>query len=338
MFGRSVRIARLLAIARGIVLCGLLMAVGGCSGIQSALDPAGRETQAVAFLFWIMLAGAGLIWSAVVGIALYATRLRPKPHAPRVGRALILGGGVVLPLLVLTGLLVPGLAMIRTLRAPGDATLRITVAGEQWWWRVAYHLPDHAPIISANEIRLPVGQRVELGLTSGDVIHSLWIPALAGKLDMIPGRTNTLVVEPTRTGTFRGVCAEFCGTAHALMAFAVVVMEPAEFEGWLEREAAPAKRPTQEPAATGAALFTALGCGGCHTVRGTMATGSIGPDLTHLSSRRSLGAGVLANDAASLHRWIAATDEIKPEVRMPAYGMLPAPELAALTAYLESLR
>jgi cytochrome c oxidase subunit 2 len=318
--------------------CALAAALGGCSGGQSALDPAGREAQDVAFLFWIMLAGAVVLWAAVVGVAVYAARIRPGQHAEWVGRALILGGGVALPLVVLTGLLVPGLAMIPGLRTPGGEALRVEVAGEQWWWRVAYRRPGKDPVSSANEIRLPLGTRVELELTSPDVIHSFWIPPLAGKVDMIPGRTNRLVVEPTRAGTFRGACAEFCGTSHALMAFAVVVMEPADFDAWLEREAAPAAAPPKGPAARGAALFEALGCGGCHAVRGTPAQGVIGPDLTHVASRQSLGAGILPNDHGSLVRWIAATGEVKPEVRMPAFGMLPRAELEDLARYLGSLR
>jgi cytochrome c oxidase subunit 2 len=317
----------------------LLLALLGCSGAQSALDPAGREAGEVAHLFWIMLAGSVVLWLAVIGIALYATCFRPGPHEEWVGRTLIFGGGVALPLVVLTGLLVPGLAMIPALRVPGGGPLRIEVAGEQWWWRVAYHRPGREPVASANEIRLPAGQRIELVLTSPDVIHSFWIPSIAGKVDMIPGRVNRLAVEPTRTGTFRGVCAEFCGTSHALMAFVVVVMEPAAFDAWLEREAAPAAVPPPEgPAARGQALFGELGCGGCHAVRGTEAKGVIGPDLTHLASRESLAAGILANDHASRLRWIAATGEVKPEARMPAFGMVPTPELEALAAYLGSLR
>ncbi|MEK0084902.1 cytochrome c oxidase subunit II [Benzoatithermus flavus] len=322
---------------RHIFALWLLVAAGGCSGSQSALDPAGREAGDIAFLFWTMVAGGGVLWAAVAGIAVYATRLRPAEHPEWVGRGLILGGGVALPLLVLTGLLVPGLAMLPSLRTPGGP-LRIAVSGEQWWWRVAYHRPGGEPVASANEIRLPRGEQVELVLTSPDVIHSFWIPSLAGKVDMIPGRTNRLVLEPTRTGTFRGACAEFCGTAHALMAFAVVVVEPAEFDAWLDREAAPAAAPSEGPAARGAELFDQLGCGGCHTIRGTRAQGIIGPDLTHIASRRSLGAGILPNDHASLVRWIAATSEVKPEVRMPAFGMLPAAELEALASYLGSLR
>jgi cytochrome c oxidase subunit 2 len=322
----------------GLAACALAVVLGGCGGVQSALDSAGREAQDVAVLFWTMLAGSAVVWLGVVGAAIYATRVRPGPHEERVGRAVILGGGVALPLVVLTGLLVPGLAMIPALRAPPTDPLRVEVSGEQWWWRVAYHRPGMEPVESANEVRLPRGRRVELVLTSPDVIHSFWIPSLAGKVDMIPGRTNRLVLEPTRAGVFRGQCAEFCGTSHALMAFNVVVLEPDAFDAWLAHAAAPAASPPADgPAAAGAKLFVDLGCGGCHTVRGTGAQGVIGPDLTHVGGRESLGAGILPNDHGAFVRWIAATDEVKPDVRMPAFGMLPSAELDALAAYLESL-
>ena len=189
----------------------------------------------------------------------------------------------------------------------------------------------------ANEIRLPVGEPVEFELATRDVIHSFWIPSLGGKMDMIPGRTTRLRLEPTRTGVFRGTCAEFCGASHAYMSFAVVVMEKEEFAAWLAGQRAPARRGHEALAARGEALFQANGCGACHSVRGTSARGVIAPDLTHLGSRETLGAGVLPNEAAALERWIAHPSALKPGVRMPAFGMLPKDDLRALAAYLEAL-
>ena len=313
------------------------MALAGCDGPQSALDPAGREASVIAELFWMMLAGAAVIWLLVVGTAVYATHVRRHPHGETTARRFLLGGGIAVPVIVLGALLAHGLTVMPDLRASGSG-LRIAVAGEQWWWRVAYAPPGGAEVVSANEIRLPVGEATELTLQSRDVIHSFWIPPLGGKIDMIPGRATRLVMEPTRTGTFRGACAEFCGVSHALMAFSVVVMEKDEFAAWLRREARPAAEPTTEQARRGRALFRDVGCGGCHTIRGTAAAGTIGPDLTHIASRRTVGAATLPNDAAALERWIGHTADVKPGVKMPSFGVLGEERVAALAAYLATLR
>lgn len=328
---------------RARTLAGLLAGagvLGGCGGVQSALDPAGMEAERLAALFWAMLAAGAVIWVLVLGLAAYAARRRETPWSQRGASRLILWAGAVLPTALLAVLLFHGLRLMPELRAPGGP-LRVHVEGEQFWWRVRYHAPGGAaPVESANEIVLPRGQRVELSLAAKDVIHSFWVPPLAGKVDMIPGRTNRLVLEPTRLGTFRGACAEFCGASHALMAFTVRVVEPGEFTAWLAREAAPAIRDTAagETARQGEAAFLAQGCGACHSVRGTAARGTIGPDLTHLASRPTLGAGILDNTAANRAAFIARVDEIKPAARMPAYGMLPAAETGAIAAWLGTLR
>jgi cytochrome c oxidase subunit 2 len=308
-----------------------------CAGEQSALDPAGENAERIAELFWIMLGGAAVIWTLVLAAVVYATRVAPDRHGVRIGNALLLWGGLVLPTVVLGGLLTFGLALMAELRAPGDG-LKIAVSGEQWWWRVRYHMPGaDGPVASANEVRLPRGERVEIELTSPDVIHAFWIPSIAGKVDMIPGRVNRLVLEPTRSGTFRGACAEFCGESHALMAFSVVVMEPAEFEAWLAQQAAGADPPATPEAMRGRELFDQVGCGACHAVRGTTAQGTIGPDLTHLAGRATLAAGILPNDRDALVRWITETETIKPGSRMPSFGALPQGHVEAIASYLEGL-
>ncbi|MGH6916308.1 MAG: cytochrome c oxidase subunit II [Geminicoccaceae bacterium] len=307
-----------------------------CSGPQSALDPAGEGAERIAGLFGIMLGGAALIWLLVIGAVVYAIRT-PRRHGERAASALLLWGGLVVPTMLLAGLLTYGLALMADLRAPGDGP-KIAVSGEQWWWRVDYRMPGRdTPVSSANEVRLPQGQRVEIELTSPDVIHAFWIPSIAGKVDMIPGRTNRLVVEPTRTGTFRGACAEFCGESHALMAFSVEVMEPAGFEQWLAQQAEDAVAPATPLAARGQELFEQVGCGACHAVRGTAAQGTIGPDLTHLASRATLAAGILPNEREALVRWITQAETIKPGSHMPSFGALPAEHVEAIAAYLEGL-
>ena len=285
-----------------------------------------------------MTAGGVVIWFAVVGLAVYAT-YSPRAHSLKAANRLIVAGGVVFPTVVLAGLLAYGLAMLPGLTAPPpEGSLRILVTGEQWWWRVRYLPASGDPVDLTNEIRLPIGQPVEFHLESKDVIHSFWIPTLGGKVDMIPGRRTRLTLHPTKAGIYRGVCAEYCGTSHALMSFSVVVQAEDDFAAWLARQAEPAKTPADPLAERGADLFVANGCGACHAVRGTAADGTVGPDLTHVGSRLSLGAGVLPNERDDHRRWISHADELKPKVLMPAFRMLPPADLEALAAYLEGLQ
>ena len=304
---------------------------------QSALDTAGRDAERIAQLFNVMTVGAVLIWAAVVVIAVYAIRSR-QSHSQHAADLLILGGGVALPTVVLGALLAYGLPILPAILTPApEDALRIHVTGKQWWWRVQYMTPQGI-VETANEIRLPVNQRVELQLTSPDVIHSFWVPSIAGKMDLIPGRLTRLALEPTRTGLFRGACAEYCGASHALMAFAVVVVEQGPFEQWLEAQAGPARPPADAIVARGGTTFIASGCTACHTIRGTAAAGVIGPDLTHVGSRMGVGAGTLENDADGFMTWIGETDRIKPGVHMPAFRALARDDLSALGAYLDSLQ
>jgi cytochrome c oxidase subunit 2 len=311
--------------------------VSGCAGPQSALAPAGRDAALIGNLFTVMTVGTFVIWSAVVAIAIYAIRVR-EPHSERTASLLILGGGVAAPAAILGALIAYGMPLVpAVLTGPADTRMAIHVTGKQWWWRVQYEAAG-AVVETANELRLPVGERVELRLSSPDVIHSFWVPSLAGKMDMIPGRQTRLSLEPTRTGTFRGACAEYCGASHALMAFAVVVMERQDFGAWLEAQSREAEPPTDALASRGETAFVANGCTACHTVRGTAAAGQIGPDLTHVGSRLRIGADTLPNEPEALARWIAQTDLVKPGVHMPAFRTLDADSLSALAAYLRSLR
>ena len=306
--------------------------------MQSALDPAGREAEQLAQLFLWMGIGAVVIWLAVIALAVYAPRATAL-SGRRGANLLIIGGGIVFPLVVLTSLLFLGLPRLRDLLAPAahDA-VSLEILGNQWWWRVRYLRPGHEPVELANEIRLPVGVRVNTTLASGDVIHSFWVPSITGKMDMIPGRTNRLALEPTRTGTFRGACAEFCGSSHALMNFIVVVTEQGEFDRWLAGQAQPALTPTEPLAQQGERAFFARGCNTCHAVRGTDARGVAGPDLTHVGSRQTIAAGQLPTRPEQFSRWISNTERIKPDAHMPAFDGLPDDELAALAVYLMQLK
>ena len=323
----------------GLLLGAAAVWAAGCRGVQSTLAPAGREAERIADLFWVMTAGAFVVWAAVLALTVYCVRASPDAGGLRRNRALIIGGGVVVPTVVLAVLLAYGLAMLPPLLARAPAgSLQIDVRGEMWWWRVHYRGPDGGIIALANEVRLPVGEPVQFALESDNVIHSFWIPSIGGKMDMIPGRRTDLTLPPTATGVLRGACAEYCGASHALMNFSVEVMEKAAFTEWLAHQASPALPPDSPQAARGQEVFLATGCGACHRIAGTPAAGVIGPDLTHVGSRLSLAAGVLPNDAEAFARWTAHTVRIKPGAHMPPFDMLPEEELRALAVYLEGLK
>lgn len=292
---------------------------------------AGAEAAQVERLFIVLLIGAGVIWTAVVGAAVYAHSRRAHAGREREARLFVIWGGAILPTVLIGALLVWGLLVLRDITAD-DGALTVRVDGERWWWRVIYETPE-GDVVTANEIRLPVGQRALFRLTADDVIHSFWVPALGGKMDMIPGRETTLTLTPVKTGSWGGLCAEFCGGAHALMRFDAVVMEPAAFEQWLASEALPAKV-TDHP---GLEVFLDEGCGACHAIRGTEAAGPVGPDLTHMARRERLGAGVYDMTAENVARWITDTDAMKPDTDMPAYPHLTGARLDALTDYLMRL-
>ncbi len=304
-----------------------------CTGPFSTLDTAAEDAAQIAELFWWMLGGGAVVWLIVMSIALWA--IRSREHAVEKTRMLVIGGGTLFPLVVLTVLLAFGLAKMPGLLQEGSPDApKLRVIGERFWWRIAYLLPDGRTFESANEIRLPVGERVEVEVESADVVHSFWIPALHGKVDMIPGRTNRIALAPNRTGVFGGWCAEYCGLAHAKMRLDVVVEEPEDFDRWVEGQLSPAS-PADTP---GANLFTSTGCGACHTVRGTEADGRVGPDLTHVASRISLGAGILPTDARGFRSVLTQLSAHKPEVQMPSFDMLQPHELEALGTYLEGLK
>lgn len=323
---------------QGVAAAAVLVLLGGCEGPQSALDPAGRGAQQIADLWWWLFGGAVIVWFVTIGLAVYAIRIDPERHPRRRIRLLVIGGGALFPTVVLTVYLVFGLAMIPDLLGtPAGEEATVTVSGEQWWWRVTYLAGDGQEIELANELRLPVDERTTLSLVSPDVIHAFWVPSITGKVDMIPGRVNHLGLDPTRTGTFRGACGEYCGTAHTLMNFYVVVQEREDYEAWLAHQAEPAQEPSTRLGERGRDVFFENGCGACHAVRGTPADGVIGPDLTHVGSRLSLGAGILPNERDDFLQWVAVTEEVKPGVHMPAFGMLPEEDLEALATYLAGL-
>ncbi|HYH42692.1 MAG TPA: cytochrome c oxidase subunit II [Burkholderiales bacterium] len=304
------------------------------SATQSAFAPAGTNALLIDELTMVMVVGCALITVFVLGLVIFVT-IRGRVETP-IGKWVI-GGGIVFPLVVLTALLAYGLIIGNALsvEAPDDApTIRVT--GKRWWWEVRYpDAPGGVRVVSANEVHIPVGRTVRLLLDTDDVIHSFWVPPLAGKIDMIPGRVNHLVLRADRAGVYRGQCAEYCGAQHAFMALYVIAHEPGDYERWLEREAAGAAAHAE--AGRGRELFATAGCASCHAIRGTPAVGRLGPDLTHVASRLSIGAGMFDNNEATLAGWISNSQGMKPGNLMPPIRV-PPEDLHALVAYMASLK
>jgi cytochrome c oxidase subunit II len=326
--------------ARAVLLVLSALYLGGCTGVQSALDPHGPRAGEIASLGWLLFAACGVVLLVVIAAAWIAMKGTPNLRGRLAGEGIVYAGGVVFPALVLIGLLATSLVLMRGHMAASKeaGTLTIEVTGEQWWWRVAYRPNGGDGISSANEISIPTTQNVTFVLRSADVIHSFWVPSLGGKVDMIPGRTTKLVVSADRAGFYRGQCAEYCGGPHALMALPVRAMPPAEFDAWLAAQRAPARSPSGEHAARGQELFASAGCAGCHAIRGTDAQGLVGPDLTHVGSRLSVGVDTLPMSAENLAQFVTSGQHIKPGNRMPEFRIFSDEELTALATYLAGLK
>jgi cytochrome c oxidase subunit II len=306
--------------------------------VQSALSPAGDQATAILGVWnltlWIclpmyVLVVLALIWS-----------LRQKPDAVPSDQVLTraLLGFVVLTAALLTAMTIGSYVADRRLHASVDDPIAIRITARQWWWQVEYDDPDPSQrFTTANELHLPVDRPARIELGTADVIHSLWIPALGGKEDLIPGRNNVLVLTPRRIGHYRGQCAEFCGLQHAHMALDVQVNDAAAFTAWRTHQLTSAAPPTSASAIAGEKLFGRLACALCHAIQGTDAGGHSGPDLTHIASRRTLAAGTLPLDRATMAAWIIDPQKHKPGATMPAVP-LQAQELSAIVDYLMGLQ
>lgn len=306
-----------------------------------ALDPRGPVAEAIASLWWLMFglgAATFALFAALLAGALFRRRrdVEPapgeaSPEGP--GRWLTLGG-IALPLVVVVVIFAATIvAMRETPSAASPDALVVEVVGHQWWWEVRY--PEEG-VTTANVVHIPVGRPVAFRLTSADVIHSFWVPALGGKMDALPDGTNTLVLEADQVGDYRGACAEFCGLQHARMDLLVVAQPEAAFAAWVADQRAPAVEALGATAERGREVFGDAGCASCHTVQGGVSEGSDGPDLTHLASRPTIGAGAAANSPMALADWIRDPHTVKEGVKMPATELDEA-DAAALLAYLEGL-
>lgn len=346
---------------------------GECAAAQwwptplSTLDPAGPAGAAIARLWWVMLAAALLIFVATVALALYAACRNPARRVRIAPRALIVGGGLVLPLTALAALLAYGIGAGQSLLplsgTPG--VYRVEVRAHQWWWEVRYPQASGGPLYSANEVHVPAGRPIDVHVSAEDVIHGFWVPRLGGKIDAIPGRTSVIRLRADRAGVYHGVCAEFCGAQHARMALQWHAHEPAAFEAYMARlggsglhgagvasvppDALAASLPPFAPLApSGATAATAVAahsapagrqtferlCVDCHSLDARQRGSGRGPNLAGLADRATLGAGTLRNDAAGLRRWLAEHATLKPGNRMVGVPRLDADALDALATML----
>jgi len=312
-------------------------AIAGCHGDhrQSMLHPAGPAASQIAGLWWFLFAVCAtvfLLTMVLLGIAIFGKKHETSRQSP-IGTGFIATCGVAIPSIVLLLILVVSIRSQVSLGMP-ETQLTIKVTGHMWWWEVEY--PDLS-IRTANEIYIPVGTPVKIELHSADVVHSLWIPNLQGKMDMLPDKVNVTWISSEVSGEFRGQCAEYCGVQHALMAFTVHAVTKSRFDDWVAQAQQPAESDLSELAVLGKKVFFDSACHNCHAIANTAAVGVRGPDLTHLGSRKTIGAGTLANNRGNLSGWVTNPQAIKPGNLMPRTHITPH-ELHALLEYLESLK
>jgi len=314
----------------------------GCGGWQSALQPGGEQAGHLKVLIQLFTIVCGIVWLLVMLVLAAGLWRRhsgtPTGAAAERRSARLVGAATAASVLVIIGLTLASYVATHGLAAAGADPLVIRVRGSQWWWEVTYMDPSpDRTFLTANEIHVPVGRPIRVELAASDVIHSFWAPNLAGKQDLIPGRDNALSFTVDQPGLYREQCAEFCGLQHAHMAMLIVAEPAASFDAWRDGQIAEPPAPNDAEQAAGRLVFTGKACAACHTVRGTPAAGTLGPDLTHVGSRRTIAAGMLPTTRGSLAAWIADPQTIKPGNNMPMVP-LTADELNALAAYLASLK
>jgi cytochrome c oxidase subunit 2 len=315
---------------------------------RSMLEPAGPTAHTLAELGWPLLIGftvtAAVMWALLVWLACRRTGTFVG-HAPVEeggGKGWVYVGGIIVPGLAFGAAFVATVGVLTKfpMKHHHDGAAEIRVTGRQWWWEVQYRPTANKPdwFTTANEIHIPIGRPVTVELVSNDVIHSFWVPRLGGKVDLVPGMTNAIELHASEPGVYEGACAEFCGLQHAKMRFQVIADEPGDYQRWLEQQRRPAQIAGDAQAERGERIFMNSACPMCHTVTGTAALATVGPDLTHVGSRRSIGAGWLPKDLATTHAWVMNAPALKPGTRMPALSHLSGQELHDLVSYLEALQ
>jgi cytochrome c oxidase subunit 2 len=325
----------------------LLLPLGACHGPQSILHPGGPAARNLSQIGWVVFILFSVVSFIVILLLVYAIARRHgslaqhEPWNAGGGQSWVLIGGLIIPLVILFGVYV--FSLERTSQFPirdgKQPHPQILVIGHQWWWEVHYigGAPD-TQFVTANEIHIPVGQPVDVELLSADVIHSFWVPALHGKMDLIPGQTNFIRIEASHPGDFKGQCAVFCGEEHADMRLLVIAQPPDEYRAWFNNQLQPAAAPQGQEAVHGEQVFDDAACALCHTIRGTAAEGKVAPDLTHLASRQLIAADTYKNDTADLEAWITHAQSLKPGCLMPDLTVFNGTDLRALTAYLRQLK
>jgi cytochrome c oxidase subunit 2 len=324
------------------VFAGCVLLLSGC-GRQSILSPRSPQTHDIRTLWWWMLVVAGIVFFGALAMLTMAWFRRGAPGLPLLGeretlnQGLVLLFGIGIPIVVLVALF--GASDVYLIDqtappAPASTSMTVEVIGHQWWWEVRY---PGTNAVTANSIHIPTNTRVNVVTTTADVIHSFWVPELARKIDMVPGRSNRVLLYTSRPGAYRGQCAEFCGLQHANMALYVIAQPAAQFKAWLSNMGAPAPSPSTATARAGEKAFMSSQCASCHQIRGTSAQGTVGPDLTHLATRGMLAGATIRNNPTELAAWISNPQWIKPGSRMPDLG-LSAGQVREIVSYLESLR
>lgn len=317
-----------------------------CPQWQSVLQPSGPAATRLHWLLWVFIDVCGTIWLLVMLVLIIAIWRRDKPPRPPLARdagkerasTIIVSLAVAATVLTISGLTFLSYAATRPISDEANDALVIRLRGYQWWWQVTYTGPDPASTFqSANEIHIPVGRPVRLELSSADVIHSFWVPNLLGKQDLIPGRNNRVTLIADHPGLYRAQCAQFCGLQHAHMALLVIAQDATAFQAWRNGQVQQAVASDDPEAAKGRQFVTSHACAACHTIRGTPAAGTLGPDLTHVGSRETIAAGLLPTTRGSLAAWVVDPQTIKPGTNMPMVPMS-ADDVTSVSAFLATLK
>jgi cytochrome c oxidase subunit 2 len=339
-----------LGTAARLLASGAALATASCGGPQNMMAPAGPAAQKIAWLGWFVLipfiAVTVIMWVLVFWAAVRrrGSLAHHLPWNAPDDRRWVIVGGFIVPVIVLATIY---LVTLKTMAAfpMGDEEMahhpaEIRVIGHQWWWEVHYLAGGvDQQVVTANEIHVPAGRPVDIELAAHDVIHSFWVPRLQGKVDLVPGTANRITLRAERPGVYEGQCAEFCGMQHAQMRLQVVAQPETEYRAWLAAQRQPAPATTADPLAEqGRNAFMAGACPLCHTVRGTAAHGTVGPDLTHVGARHRIAGGAFVNDSANLEAWVTDAQSMKPGSQMPTLHQFDGADLRAVVHYLQTLR